>query len=106
MEQRNVSYNKRFGEVHEFNQGNYPQQLHVPKGMKYVEVTTIEDITAALSEGFAVYGEGCNGKVFVWPEEQENPHTFQADHFFLGPTTLHHFEDISKAADFAADLCE
>jgi hypothetical protein len=106
MEQENNPKNERFGEVHEFHQGNYPQKLHVPEGMKYVEVTTVEDITAALREGLAVYGEGCKGKVFVWPLEQRNPDSFQADHFFLGPTTLHEFDDINEAADFAADLCE
>jgi len=88
--------------VRRFNQGEYTIPLRVPDGMPYKLGTTSEQIKAALEEGFAVFGEGCDGRVFVWPVGSG----YEADHFFLGPATPHHFESIDEAADFAAGLCE
>jgi|SRR6056297_1811500 len=92
----------KFTPVFEFNQANFPQKLHLSDGTLYIEASTIGKITAALKAGYAVYGEGCNGRVFVWPDEKG----YKADHFYLGPANLHHFETPDAAADFAAELCE
>lgn len=91
-----------FGPVFKFNQSDFPQQLHLSDGTPYIEASTIGEIKAALEAGYAVYGEGCDGRVFVWPAEEG----YKADHFFLGPATLHHFETSEEAADFASELCE
>lgn len=85
-----------------FSQKNYASKLRVPEGMPVVERDTIEEISAALDAGFAVYGRGCSGKVFVWPVENG----YEADHFFFGPANAHHFDSVEEAADFAAELCD
>lgn len=85
-----------------FSRKNFAAKLRVPEGMPYVEGGTISEIVKALDAGYAVYGEGCDGKVFVWPVEGG----YEADHFFFGPPTPHHFERVEEAADFAAALCE
>ena len=51
-----------FDPVFEFNQADYSQQLHLSDGTLYVEASTIGKISAALKSGYAVYGEGCNGR--------------------------------------------
>ena len=89
-------------EVHVFRQADFAISLRLPEGTPYVSGSTIEDIQASLERGYAVYGEGCDGKVFVWPVENG----YEADHFFLSPATAHRFDDIRDAADFAASYCE
>ena len=88
--------------VLEFRQADFPQQLHLSDGTLYVEAFTIDKIVAALEAGYAVYGEGCNGRVFVWGDKDG----YKADHFYLGPATLYYFDTVWAAADFAAELCE
>lgn len=85
-----------------FSQAHFAQKLGVPEGITYVDGSTIEDISASLREGLAVFGQGCDGKVFVWPSKDG----YEADHFFFGPPTAHHFDSVEAAADFAAGLCE
>lgn len=87
---------------HRFSQKNFATKLRVPEGVPYVERSTIPEIRAALQEGYAVYGEGCDGRVFVWPAAAG----YEADHFFFGPATAYHFDSADEAADFAAELCE
>ena len=89
-------------EVLVFRQADFATTLRLPEGTPYVSGSTIEDIQASLERGYAVYGEGCDGKVFVWPGETG----YEADHFFLSPARAHHFGDIRDAADFAATFCE
>ncbi len=100
MEQKTQT--TQFAPVFEFRQADFPQHLHLNDGTLYVEASTIGKIKAALEAGYAVYGEGCNGRVFVWPAEDG----YKADHFYVGPATLYQFEAPEEAADFAAELCE
>ena len=99
---RDVPHDPRFGPVYEFKQGDFPQRLQLPEGMPYVELSTLGRIEAALKAEYAVYGEGCDGRVFVWPAEEG----YIAERFYLGPATQHRFEDSTAAADFAAETCE
>jgi hypothetical protein len=85
-----------------FSRKNFATKLRVPEGTPYVEGSTIEQIKAAIRAGYAVYGEGCDGRVFLWATEEG----YEADHFFFGPANPHHFDDLDEAADFAAGLCE
>lgn len=89
-------------EVHRFHGADYAVNLRVPEGYKYVEESTIEEIKEALEKGYAVFGEGCDGKAFVWPAEGG----FEADHFGLGPANTKHFDDADSAADFLAGISE
>ncbi|MFW5747234.1 MAG: hypothetical protein ACOCX6_00400 [bacterium] len=89
--------------IHEFHGADYAVELRVPEGYKYVEESTIEEIREALEEGYAVYGEGCDGKGFVWPSDNGG---FEADFFGLGPAVSKHFDDIEAAADFLAGISE
>lgn len=89
-------------EIYEFHNADYAVELRVPEGHRYVEESTIEEIRNALEEGYAVYGEGCDGKGFVWPVEDG----FEADHFGLGPANRKHFTDIEAAAGFLAGISE
>ena len=98
----NESWNERFGPVYRFHHGDFAVDLRMSEGAPYVEASTIEKIASALEAGYAVYGEGCDGRVFVWPESGG----YEADHFFLGSPRPHHFDDVHEAADFAAELCE
>ena len=85
-----------------FDPARFPMELHVPPGLEYVEESTLEGIRTALEDGLGVYVESCDGRAFVWPEDD----TYRADHFFVGPARLHTFETAEEAADFASDLCE
>jgi hypothetical protein len=89
--------------IHEFHGADYAVKLRVPEGHEYVEASTIEEIREALDEGYAVFGEGCDGKAFVWPAEDDG---FEADFFGLGPADSKHFDDAEAAADFLAGISE
>ena len=88
--------------IHVFHGADYAVELRVPEGHRYVEESTIEEIRDALEEGYAVFGEGCDGKGFVWSGEDG----FEADFFGLGPASFKHFDDIEAAADFLAGISE
>ena len=89
-------------EIHEFHNADYAVELRVPEGHQYVEESTIEEIREALEAGYAVFGEGCDGKAFVWPGEEG----YEADFFGLGPADNKHFGDAEAAADFLAGISE
>lgn len=97
-----MNWNTRFGRVRQFHQRDFPMPLRLPEGSLYVEGSTIKEIEAALDSGYAVYGEGCNGRIFVWADKSG----YEADLFFIGPARPRHFDNVKTAADFAAELCE
>jgi hypothetical protein len=97
-----VEWDERFGPVYRFRQAEYTHRLHIEEDTPYVEASTVAKIREALEAGYAVYGEGCDGRVFVWPTQTG----YAADRFFLGPPRFHRFETAAAAADFAAELCE
>jgi hypothetical protein len=90
------------GEIRSFNPRNFTQDLRLREGVAYVEGSTIEHARRALSLGFAVYAEGCDGRAFVWGDNDG----YKADVFFMGPARHKEFDSLDEAADFAASMCE
>lgn len=86
-----------------YNPADFPVELRVPQGMRYVNGAGLSEIHEALESGLGVFVEGCEGKAFVWPAGDG----FLADRFFLGPPVSRlSFETLEEAADFASGLCE
>ena len=87
-------------QVKTFNPDHWAQPLGVPPGTRYVEADTIDEITEALTEGFAIHSVSCGGHGFIWPDNTGK--MFHAEHFFQGPPTSRTFGTIESAATFAA----
>lgn len=91
------------GKVRRFDPGRFAQSLRLPAGSLYVEGSTVEHARRALSAGYAVYAEGCDGRAFVWPSGDG---AYEADVFYLGPAKPRRLETLEEAADLAASMCE
>lgn len=91
------------GAIKRFNPRDFTQDLRLREGTAYVEGSTIEHARRALRAGYAVYAEGCDGRAFVWADDDGE---YKADLFFIGPAKPKAFDTLAEAADFAASLCE
>ena len=91
-------------QVKTFDPNHWAQPLSVPRGTRYIEADTIDEITEALTEGLAIHSVSCGGHVFIWPDESGK--AFRAEHFFQGPPApTKVFRSPEEAAAFASSCC-